>query len=499
MATTMYPTLWRWPTLDERAPVDLPALVRYQNKQLGKLSDWAKGVQDFNTVAPFRMLPKSVDRSGRQDATAAIEDTLGAALEEGASVWLGEGTISTKEFEIPGDNMAIYGSGSGYTYGSISAVRTILKARPGAGTNLIKLAVTGGIPDRTGCLLQDFMIDGDLQIANGVKVSSANLLRRVRVRGCLTAGVLLADLTNATRLEECGLIDNFGWGLKSEGSGTTTFSVEKTMAALNQLGGVDLEAGVVAHLRLCILESNGGPGARIYKSDAHLGAFGEISFDYCWLEGNALPAGFTLVIDAQTRIEANAPWRIRFRNTRFSGGKPHQILCGKWVTFEECNYSPGGTADAVTLGPEARHVAWLECEKGFDGSPSLTPAQFDSAIAQGFRCYSSSRDVQRVVGAGAPAAVFAGAWVNSGAPYGPAKYWFDREGVVCLSGNVKSGVIGTKAFTLPLGYRPPFQVDRATDSNSAYGTLRLAANGDVIPQVGSNVAFSLEGVRFATG
>lgn len=96
-----------------------------------------------------------------------------------------------------------------------------------------------------------------------------------------------------------------------------------------------------------------------------------------------------------------------------------------------------------------------------------------------------------------PVSVFANSWVNFDTDR-PARYSLDR-GWVSLTGIIKSGTIGAvTAFTLPLGYRPTsvnglvFPVV----SNGAFGRADVFSTGAVQAVTGSNVYFSLDGIRF---
>jgi hypothetical protein len=89
-------------------------------------------------------------------------------------------------------------------------------------------------------------------------------------------------------------------------------------------------------------------------------------------------------------------------------------------------------------------------------------------------------------------------WANFDADR-PARYW--KVGTtVCLSGIVKSGVIGSPIFTLPADYCPVsvngliFPVV----SNDAFGIAIVTAAGAVYASAGSNVYFSLDGICFST-
>ena len=71
---------------------------------------------------------------------------------------------------------------------------------------------------------------------------------------------------------------------------------------------------------------------------------------------------------------------------------------------------------------------------------------------------------------------------------------YRQEGMLTgrLIGNVKSGTVGSKAFTLPASLCPGQTAYLPAGSNSAFGQLSIATTGDVVPAVGSNLSFSLE-------
>lgn len=93
---------------------------------------------------------------------------------------------------------------------------------------------------------------------------------------------------------------------------------------------------------------------------------------------------------------------------------------------------------------------------------------------------------------------FTNSWVNYGiGTFPPARYRKDGQGFVHLGGVIKSGTMGSSAFTLPAGYRPshtnhPF----AIASNGAFGRVNVKSDGTVVPADGSNIWFALEGVVF---
>lgn len=89
-------------------------------------------------------------------------------------------------------------------------------------------------------------------------------------------------------------------------------------------------------------------------------------------------------------------------------------------------------------------------------------------------------------------------WVNFGGGYNNVGYYKDSTGRVYLCGVIKSGTIGSAAFTLPVGYRPAAKCLFATISNAALGRLEVDTSGNVIPITGSKVWFSLDNISFQT-
>jgi len=94
---------------------------------------------------------------------------------------------------------------------------------------------------------------------------------------------------------------------------------------------------------------------------------------------------------------------------------------------------------------------------------------------------------------------FQNSWVNYGSGFATAAFRKDVLGWVHLRGMIKSGTIGSAAFALPVGYRPPAHIYFACVSNGAFGDVLIITSGNVIPQVGNNTWFSLNGITFYVG
>lgn len=102
----------------------------------------------------------------------------------------------------------------------------------------------------------------------------------------------------------------------------------------------------------------------------------------------------------------------------------------------------------------------------------------------------------RFVGSqGQPA--FTNTWVSYGAPYQSASFTKTADNLVLLHGVIKSGTLGSVAFTLPPGYRPDALLSLPALSNSAFGRVDIASDGSVTPQSpSSNLSVSLDGLWF---
>lgn len=87
-------------------------------------------------------------------------------------------------------------------------------------------------------------------------------------------------------------------------------------------------------------------------------------------------------------------------------------------------------------------------------------------------------------------------WVDYGTGYDPVRYW--KEGsTVRLEGLMRDGAIGSAAFILPAGYRPPERYLFATiTGGNVVGRLDVFANGEVKPQSGGTSYHSLSSVEF---
>jgi hypothetical protein len=97
---------------------------------------------------------------------------------------------------------------------------------------------------------------------------------------------------------------------------------------------------------------------------------------------------------------------------------------------------------------------------------------------------------------------FQNSWANVGGS-SPAGFYKDRFNVVWLRGNIDTGVSGSIAFTLPVGYRPEYNTVQIVYNNNggpgpggANVYVTVQSDGDVIPTYSAGTDAWLDGVMF---
>lgn len=139
------------------------------------------------------------------------------------------------------------------------------------------------------------------------------------------------------------------------------------------------------------------------------------------------------------------PPRVRFDGETTLSGKLYPVLDGYWPR-------PG---DRVVMLPV--------------GTTYLIVGSLDTGRATGWRPVS-----------------FLGGWGNFGSPWQTAQYRRDHDGRVWLRGVISGGTVGSAAFRLPEGFRPPadFVTAAISSGSNPPGLCRLQINADgtVVPQ-----------------
>ena len=87
---------------------------------------------------------------------------------------------------------------------------------------------------------------------------------------------------------------------------------------------------------------------------------------------------------------------------------------------------------------------------------------------------------------------FQNGWVYAGAPYNTCAFRKDGFGFVHLKGVMKSGTIGSVAFTLPAGYRPAATVLSPT-TTTQYVSVDSSGN---VSGLFANTGTPIDGITF---
>lgn len=428
--------------------------------------------------------------AGTSDSTTAVQAALDAANASSCKEVRLSGKYSVSGVTFNGNGITLSGVGSGYGYeSSLSNATAGLTARTGTVRIVDMAPLNHPTNDPRNCIVKGLHLNGNsVASVMGLRVSGANIIENVLVSGCSTA-FNLTNYTNSVHLVRCAAISNVT-GLYVDGSSATTFSVTSSNFSLNTSAGIWLDGGVSAKFRNVVVESNTTYGVLIRRPSGYT-TMGQFFFTGCWIEDNG--TGITIdTVNSGDRSEANAPFMMRFTECHINASSNTRawanLACVKDIEFVKCVFRGTTLATALATSATAFRVGLRDCT--FDSTTAPT-TQIPSFVANGIRCYVADTSTRFAV-------TFAGTWVNQGAGFPEAKYWQDDMGNTRLQGNIKSGTIGTVAFTLPVGYRPATTRRFAVVSNGAFGELEVQTDGDVIPISGNTASVNLDGVCFPT-
>lgn len=120
-----------------------------------------------------------------------------------------------------------------------------------------------------------------------------------------------------------------------------------------------------------------------------------------------------------------------------------------------------------------------------------------NVIEKTFRITTPAQQWIKVGESGAPA--FENSWVNYEDSNSPARFRIDDDGVVHMTGLIKSGSsFPSTIFTLPPGYRPDYWLWFSCVSNDVFGYFSVGQDGLVRAEVGNAAWFSIEAQWSAT-
>jgi len=87
--------------------------------------------------------------------------------------------------------------------------------------------------------------------------------------------------------------------------------------------------------------------------------------------------------------------------------------------------------------------------------------------------------------------------VNYGSGLAPAGFYKDPTGLVHLRGTMASGTIAAAMFTLPVGYRPAYNlIFQGTTAGGTGARVDVTPAGALVPQIGTNPYFAIDGISF---
>lgn len=262
--------------------------------------------------------------------------------------------------------------------------------------------------------------------------------------------------------------------------------------------GVYIVNGYSLNFFKCLFEANFEEGFYLQNTGDNAA---EIDCTKCWFEDNWRSAASGAARHAKYHFfcdGANGPSgtiRPRLRDCKFTegvtGARAIHLTNALDYKIDNCKLSNEAGQILVDGTSYGEFVSWPESNGAFLSTVTAN-------VADPLAAFSSKSTLLDGHGWIAAPALQNG-WVNFGGATSNAQYMLDVSGWVHLRGTIKSGVVApaTLLFTLPAGYRPPFQIIVITISNDVAASISVGADGTVKTNAGvSNVYLSLDGVSF---
>jgi hypothetical protein len=225
-----------------------------------------------------------------------------------------------------------------------------------------------------------------------------------------------------------------------------------------------------------------------------VGAAGEPTFLNGWVNfgGNLSTLAFRKSPDGRVWIKGQV-------KSGTAGTPVFQLPVG-YRPPERCDWDQNGTSQATLIDTDG--TVYAQAVSG-NGRVSFDDHSFDTeTVRQVASSAAQPMDSVHYVGAtGEPA--FQNSWVSYGAQYEAASFRKFPNGKVRLSGGVKGGGVGATIFTLPAGYRPPFERVLVSSAYGGVANIVIGTSGIVIASAQTTgtapaTFTSLEGVEFDT-
>jgi hypothetical protein len=472
------------------------ALVHYNPAGAGAVTTTVQArlrqtvsVKDFGAVG-----------DGIADDTAAIQATITHAIANGKWVILGSGNYYvTNQIQIdttsaPKGVFKIVGGGGRFTIPSGSTAAFNTTVFDGAGRSSQGVFVINTPNDDTHTVIIEgvhyYKNNGSDAPATGTWLN-IRTQRNVVVRDCVFEGGGTQIL--ATESYGVSIVDNrfqgFQQAIDLRGADNTCVIARNSIR--NGRRGISVSSRLASSTTVGIkiennyIESLTSEG--IYFQGVRSSG---VSGNYFEAVDQSLSYGgvaCAIILDIGVAPNIEASSRNYFANNYFNPSNTMYVWCisGVLNTFI-CNhgFNYSGTTDINT---------WSVLDNG--GNLKIASLSERSAgTGIGLTGILTPMSVVNVASLGA-------GWSNQGGTYRPACYWIDAQGVVHLEGAITGGAPDstTPVFTLPAGYRPPFDHWFAITSNNALGVLRVAPSGAVTIRQGSGTSLtSISGITFRT-
>lgn len=275
------------------------------------------------------------------------------------------------DIEITNYQITISGQSSAYKYYSIgpSPSSIIIFTSGTTGFNVATAPPT--YPNADYFCLRDITIDGNDVVNYGCLVSGAKLFERATVQNFVVAGITLANLTNATLINQCALLEN-GIGLQVLGQGTTVFSVTDTNIRNNTVG-VEMKGGKGVRFQNCVIESNTSYALHINVPAGQ--NVGNVTFERTWFENNNYVGNTEQIriegVDADPDIYMLTFSHCLFDTLGNTSDKDFYINGGTWARFDRCQFT-NGISSGIELTTKAKFTQFFNCERGASDSSPLT-------------------------------------------------------------------------------------------------------------------------------
>jgi hypothetical protein len=293
---------------------------------------------------------------------------------------------------------------------------------------------------------------------------------------------------------------------------------EPRYAAIWLVNGVDYAAGAAGYTNRIAINNNqisGQLGATYGIIDDGGASHSFRDNNYNGFVNHIRVAGVLNLLVSGGEFEASTQEPIIFRTTRLSGAgsapgasttpNMNSLFMIPPSTFGAINFSSGSASSSNINSCAFSNTGGAAALTGFNNISAATvimcasnsplydalPSSIYNILQGGGALISQSQYIS--------VTVFTNGWGNYGLPYPPMAYAINPFGVVQLRGAIASGGSNSIAFTLPVGYRPPYKMLYTVPvsiTSSTYGTVTIDTTGEVYVESPNVLPVSLNSISF---